>query len=520
MAHGFPYTQSAMTHPLKVTLVRGPLVTATAFSNLATPCLGLAYIAGYAHKHGYECRIVDAVADALDQYRPVPSRSGLLAQGLSFDEAIAKIPGDSDVIGFTVMFSAEWPVQREFIMAVRRRFPTALFVAGGEHVTALTELTLRDCPALDICVRGEGEHTFVEVLDAYRQGSDVGAVVSHVGSRDENGQTRINGALPRIRDLATVPRPLWPDGYLDKFWKAGKAFGIQSERDLPMLASRGCPYQCTFCSSPQMWTTRYVLRDTDDVIAEMKDAIDRWGVTAIQFYDLTAIVKKAWIMEFCQKLLDRGIKVNWSLPSGTRSEALDDDVLTMLKKTGCNFITYAPESGDEETLKAIKKKVKLSRLDRSIDAAKRLGLTIRANLLIGFPGETRAQVLRTIRYGLSLAWRGVDDVGITLFAPYPGSELFGKLCASGVIRLNDDYFLNLHSRWTANPLLVNENLTARELATLRLCFMLLNYIVGYLRFPSRILRTIRNVFFRNEAATNFEHFLKNAFRPLLARRAS
>ena len=501
-----------MAFGTKVTLARGPMVTATALSNLATPSLGLAYVAGYARKRGYECEIVDAVADGLDRYWRVPGREQLLAQGLDFQQTIDRIPADSEVIGITTMFSAEWPVQRDFIAALRKRLPRALLVAGGEHATALTEFSLRDCPALDVCVRGEGEHTFVELLDAVRLGKDIGSNVGHIGYRTADGEIRINGSLPRIRDIASIPWPYWPEGYLEKFWKAGKAFGIQSPRDIPMLASRGCPYQCTFCSSPQMWTTRYVLRDPDDVIAEMRHAIENYKVTAVQFYDLTAIVKKKWVLELCQKMLDNGIKINWSLPSGTRSEALDGEVLAMLQKTGCNFVVYAPESGDEATLRIIKKKVKLERMNESIRAAKRLGLVLRANLLIGFPHETRAQVQQTIRYGLALAWQGVDDVGISLFAPYPGSEIFADLVSRGVIRLDDAYFLNLNSRWTANPLHVNPAVGPRELAFYRLTFMMLNYVVGYLRYPSRILRTIRNVLFRDEAATNFEHFLKNAFR--------
>jgi hypothetical protein len=106
----------------------------------------------------------------------------------------------------------------------------------------------------------------------------------------------------------------------------------------------------------------------------------------------------------------------------------------------------------------------------------------------------------------------VDDVGISLFAPYPGSEMFKDLQARGVIELTDAYFMNLNSRWTSNQLRVNPRTTPRELAFYRLGFMLLNYSIGYLRYPGRIVRTIRNVFFRDAAATNFEHFLKNAFR--------
>src|SRR5262245_28548440 len=152
-------SESLHREKLRVTLVRGPFVsTLRAASNEATPCLGLAYIAGYLQQHGYAVTIVDAVGEDLDRFWTMREYPGLFMKGLSFPETIDRIPGDTDVIGFSAMFSAEWPVQRALIAATRERFPNALFVAGGEHITALPDYSLRDCPALDVCVRGEGEH--------------------------------------------------------------------------------------------------------------------------------------------------------------------------------------------------------------------------------------------------------------------------------------------------------------------------------------------------------------------------
>src|SRR5947208_14682928 len=204
---------------------------------------------------------------------------------------------------------------------------------------------------------------------------------------------------------------------------AGKSYGVCTERDMPLLVSRGCPFQCTFCSSPQMWTTLYKLRDVEDVIAEIKFYQKVYDITAFQLYDLTAIVKKSWTVEFCQKLLAEGINLKWSLPSGTRSEALDKETLEYLRRTGCNYLCYAPESGSPETLKRIKKKVNLPRMTESILEARRQGLILRTNLIIGFPDEKRRDVYTTLRYGLKLAFHGVDDVSANVFSPYPGSEI-------------------------------------------------------------------------------------------------
>jgi radical SAM superfamily enzyme YgiQ (UPF0313 family) len=498
---------------LRVTLVQGPVVSRIrAASNEATPCIGLAYVAGYARQHGYEVTILDAIAEGLNRYWPLEGRPGFICQGLPFTEIVDRIPADTEVFGFSAMFSGEWPIQRDLIKAIRVRFPHALFVAGGEHITALPEYSLRDCPALDACVCGEGEHTFYEVLESWSATRDF-TRVNGIAYLDANQQFVRNGTLPRIRNVDSIPWPYWPDGYIERFWAVGKSYGVGTERDMPLMISRGCPYQCTFCSSPQMWTTEYRLRDVDDVIAEIKHYHQKYNITAFQLYDLTAIIKKSWTVEFCKRLIAEGLNLKWSLPSGTRSEALDRETLEYLRKTGCNYLCYAPESGSEATLKRIKKKIHLSRMNESIFEAKRQGLVLRANLIIGFPEETRRDVFQTLRYGLKLAMHGVDEVSANVFSAYPGSELFITLAASGKVHLNDDYFFGLTSMYTdltkTDPITFNADMSARELALWRAAFMVTAYLVGYSLYPSRIVRTVRNVF-SHDAATVFEHRLKDA----------
>jgi radical SAM superfamily enzyme YgiQ (UPF0313 family) len=262
-----------------------------------------------------------------------------------------------------------------------------------------------------------------------------------------------------------------------------------------------------------MWTTRYMLRDVDDVLAEIRHYIERYRITAVQLYDLTAITRKAWAIELCQKMIRNGIRLNWSLPSGTRSEALDFETVTLLRQTGCNYLVYAPESGSPRTLKRIKKQITLTSVKASVRAARRVGLVLRTNLIIGFPFETRRDVFRTIAFGLGLAVRGVDEVSINIYSPYPGTELFEELLASGKLTLDDPYFLaltSLNSDYTSvNPLTFNAVMGPRELALYRIGFMLTNYAIGYLLYPWRIVRTLRNVLSQTRATTVFEHRLKD-----------
>ena len=495
-----------------ITLVRGPVVfTNGSINNEAVPQLGLAYISGYLLAKGYKVTVIDSSAEGLGKISPLKEYPGYSYQGITHSDVISRIPKQTRIIGFTSMFSGEWPVLRDLIIQTRESFPEALIVAGGEHITAVTEYCLRDCPALDVCVRGEGEHTFYQLLEAYLGTGDFLDVpgIAYIKKEDQYQQ---NGNKPPRMEDVKIPWPDWPEDYLEKFWRAGKSYGVATERDMPFMLSRGCPFQCTFCSSPQMWTTKYNFRDLDDVMKEIKYYIKRYDITALQMYDLTAIIKKQWAMEFCQRLIDEGIKLKWSLPDGTRSEALDKEVLIMMKKSNINYLVYAPESGSQRTLKKIKKRVKLKRLIESVIEAKRLGLTVRTNVIIGFPHETWWDIIQTILFQMRNAIRGVDDVTIYIFSPYPGTEIFDDLTRAGKVKLNDDYFLKLTSLngdyFTTNLKTFNENISGRMLGVVRLVAVLINYAISYLLYPRRIIRTIRNIYSTN-AATVFEHRLKD-----------
>ena len=267
---------------------------------------------------------------------------------------------------------------------------------------------------------------------------------------------------------------------------------------MPILASRGCPYECTFCSNPLMFGRRFYTREIGDLINQIKYYIKEYQITGLQFYDLTIIVKKQWIMEFCEALKENNINLEWSLPSGTRSEALDLEVLQSLASVNLTYLVYAPESGSAETLKAIKKKVKIPRMEQSIKYAISQGIAVRTNLIIGFPGETRLQLYRTLYQQLRFAFMGVEDVPTYYFNAYPGTELFDLLIEEERIKLNDEFFhsLNSLSHYNLFPTNVsyNEYMNRYELYIYRMIGMTLSYLISYVFRPNRILRTIKSIF--------------------------
>ncbi len=477
-----------------ITLIRPPTVsTPHAYSVPIAPPLGLAYVAAALDAAGHTTSIIDALGEAPMNRGPA-CHPKLVSHGLCIGDIVARIDPGTEGVGVSTMFSQEWPHTEHLINAIHRRLPHVPIFIGGEHATAAWDHVLDTCPAVTLCVLGEGEETSVEVA-ARLTGEGEWADVAGIAHRDEQGRAVRTSPRKRITSLGDIPRPAWHKTPLAAYLDGGFGHGVDLGRSMPVLATRGCPYQCTFCSNPTMWTTRYYLRDVADVVDEIEEYVDRYRVTNIDFYDLTAIVKRQWVLEFCGELQRRGLRITWQLPSGTRTEVLDEEVLTALYRTGCRNITYAPESGSPRTLERIRKRLSLPRLEASVRAAKRVGIALKCNLIVGFPDETRWDVLQTVAYALKLAWLGVDDVPFYLFSPYPGSALFRRLRERGVIaRVDNDYFASLGcfmdlttgSRFC-------DGVGPRELNLYRLVGMSTAYAIGYLTRPWRVVRTLRNV---------------------------
>jgi radical SAM superfamily enzyme YgiQ (UPF0313 family) len=134
----------------------------------------------------------------------------------------------------------------------------------------------------------------------------------------------------------------------------------------------------------------------------------------------------------------------WQLPSGTRSEIIDDGLAAALARSGCKNLVLAPESGSPRLLKIIKKKINLDHVTVAIAAATRHGLSVKTNHIVGFPDERRRDILQTVWFAWRQAVMGVDATAFTLFTPYPGTELFDEMRKNGTIpALDDSYFRSL-----------------------------------------------------------------------------
>jgi anaerobic magnesium-protoporphyrin IX monomethyl ester cyclase len=503
-----------------ITLIRPSTVASKfAYSVGIVPPLGPAYLAASLLRGGHEVAVIDAVGEA-----PLQKISGghpdLVAYGLSIDEIVRRMPGTTDGVALSVMFSQQWPLVRQLVEAVHAERPNTPIIVGGEHVVGTWRAILEQCPAVTACAFGEGEETIVEFA-GYLEGRMALGAIAGIAYRDEGLFVRTR-PRERIEHIDDIPRPAWHLFPLETYLAAGFGHGTGAKRSVPMLATRGCPYQCTFCSSPAMWTTRYIARSATDVVDEIEEHVSNYGATNIDFCDLTAVIKRTWILELCAELERRSVRITYQLPSGTRSEALDHEVLAALYRTGCRNICYAPESGSENTLDRIKKRVVLDRLVESVIAAKHVGIKVKTNLMIGFPDETRADLWKTLRFGAKLVWLGADDVPLFPFSPYPGSQLYEELRANGTLpAMDDDYFASLSYMDITSARSVSRHVGDTELVVTRFVGMSALIALGYLRRPRRVPRTALNLL-TGTSETNLELRLnelrKRTLRAALPRR--
>ena len=485
-----------------ITLIRPPAVSSRfAYTAGVVLPIGPAYIAGTLLAAGYRVAVVDALGEAPLQ-RGQTSQPNLICHGLAIAEIVDRIDASTDAVAISVMFSQQWPHVADLIRAIHARLPGRPIFVGGEHVTGAWEFVLDTCEPVTACAIGEGEETMLE-LAAFVAGTGALEDVKGIACRID-GRAQRTAPRPRIRSVDAIPRPAWHLFPVANYLDRGFTYGVNLGRSMPILATRGCPYQCTFCSSPAMWTTRYYVRDVVDVVDEIASYVERYGATNIDFYDLTAIIKRDWILAFCAELERRELAITYQLPSGTRSEVLDEEVLTALARTGCRNICYAPESGSPETLARIKKKVKPERMVRSIRAATRANIVVKANLIIGFPDETRRQMWDTVRFGMKLAWLGVEDLPLFTFIPYPGTELYRDLRAKKVIpEMSNEYFARLGYGDLDSAASLTRHVSSRQLAWVRLIGMMTFLAIGYARRPWRIFRTLRALI-DERSATNVE----------------
>jgi len=470
------------------------------------PSIGLAYIGAYLKQNGLDYQAIDACGLALDRILPYEGSDNIYVQGLSVDEVVERIGPGTKIVGMTCLFSHCWPLVVRLVREIRRTRPGVFLVAGGEHPTALPQSALDD-DLFEVVVAGEGEETFLELSRAVLGGQPWKAI--HGLIYRENGNLVRNPDRRRVLQIDGFPQPDWEPWCIEAYIAHHQMPGINLGRQMPILGSRGCPYDCKFCSNAGMWTRKYLMRDPQGLVDEMESMKRKYRVDSFTFMDSTFVVDRKKTLAFAKELIARKTNITYQLPAGTRCEAFDDELAEALSDSGLRNFAFAPESGSTEILAVIRKQIDLGRFERAVRTVLKTRMTVCCFIVIGVPEETPATLQQTLQLLRKLAWLGVHDVTVSQFTPYPGSDYFRELWAAGRLSRDLTELKDVIDFYSPHDKSYAKALTPRQLYRWMLWLYVNFYVLSFVRRPFRLLKNLWEFLARGVENTRYMRLLKD-----------
>lgn len=364
---------------------------------------------------------------------------------LSPEEAVKTIDfSQYDVIGVS-SYSTQYSYLKSFTTMLKERYPEALIVCGGPGPTFSYQAILKNT-GVDVCVLGEGELTFLDLLENRH---DLKAVkgIAYAG----NGIIK-TPEREHIKDLDDLPLPNRELFDLEKIMEtshrvrmeAGDACHAKLTRSADIIAGRGCPYSCTYCSKT---FDGLRLRSVEKITAEIGHLIQRYGVNHVLFNDELVLVNKKRILHLCTEL--GKLNIAWSCQG--RVNQVDKEVLTAMKDAGCIEIGYGVESVSQKILDAMNKKIRAADIIPVLKMTREVGIKPIVQYMYGYPGEDDETISNTVTFFKQIDY---PFVGFTT-TPLPGTALYDDCMKKGLIVDEEEYLMKLDSGYNIDHPLVN-----------------------------------------------------------------
>ena len=312
----------------------------------------------------------------------------------------------------------------DLINQTKRINPNIKIIMGGVHASSLYEQILRKFP-LDAIVLGEGETTTPELMDAFLRRKSL-SKVKGIAYKNKKGEIKITPPRMPIHNLDEIPFP--KHELFEEVMKKSKI--------ALMMTSRGCPYGCTFCSTSVYWGRRWRPRSAKNVVDEIEHILKKFPyVKEILFYDDTMIVDNQRVIDICEEIIRRGIKIKWNCSA--RIDRVSKEMLIKMKQAGCKRITYGIESGSPKILKSIEKKITREHILKAVQITNEVGLEYGAYLMVGNPGEDWETIKETRKFLRRLKNLVVESIG--RLEIYPNTAIYELSKKQGTIE--DSYWL-------------------------------------------------------------------------------
>lgn len=412
---------------MKILLIH-PYITSDGRDTVLTEPLGLAYLAACLTEH--EVKIIDLYAMGFNELTEV---DGLFRRGISEEKKIAEMikAFSPDVVGITCNFTSYAPDAYEVAQIAKSSINKTLIVLGGAHASMNSEEVLGENKCVDVVVRGEGEITFRELIEAHDAGRELNNIAG-ITYREPDGEIISNPKRPLISDLNVLPMPDRSKLQMDTYLNINSMSMPFAKREpvATLMTSRGCPFNCIFCSTKVVWERKFRPRTAENVISEIEHLVSAYGVREIAIMDDQFVANKARVHQICDMLIEKRVNVTISIPSGTSVWIVDEALLRKMRKAGFYRLCFPIETGNLNSLRFIRKPIDLQKAKETIKLANRLGFWTQGNFMIGFPYETREEIQETIEYAYQ---SGLDYALFYIAKPHAGSEMYDIFEQEGLL---------------------------------------------------------------------------------------
>jgi len=393
--------------------------------------IGLAYLASVLEEDNHQVTVIDCPTLDIDHSKLKSKLEEL----------------EPDLVGITAMTPT---IGSALICAEKAKeaCQKSLVILGGPHATFMDKEILSETPNVDIVVRGEGEQTIREIAHAL-EGKMKMREIRGISIRKNREIFQTPDRKP-IENLESLPHPSYKHFPLEKY----RVFG---RKIMPIITSRGCPFQCSFCVTSRLFGKSVRMRSSNHVVNELEWLKAEFGAEAYSFFDDTFTFDIDRARKICEEMKRRKIDLPWDCQ--TRADRISRELLASMKKANCEVITIGVESASSTVLKSIGKRVSPEQNRKAIEMIKEAGISVVVSLIIGYPGET----LEDIRHTLDFVYKAKpDDVYVCIATPYPGTKLYNLIKEKGW-KMSPDW-----SQYdTLNPVFENPLIPGEKLLEIR-----------------------------------------------------
>jgi radical SAM superfamily enzyme YgiQ (UPF0313 family) len=436
---------------MKVTFLNPPQTNSKyKFLGVVAPSLGIGYMASVLEHNNVDVDVIDA--SALE---------------LSYDEIGYEIlKRKPDIVSISAL-TPTIGVALDSADKIKQVKPDTIVVLGGYHPTFEYESVLEE-KSVDVVVRGEGEYTLLELVQTLENHGDLKNVKGLAFHDEKDGSLVLTPDRPVVQNLDELPFPAFHLFPMEKYRILNISTNVAT-----IITTRGCPMQCSFCSSAALHGNKLRRRSYQNVCDEIELRLLEEKIDTIAFMDDTFTLNKRFVIDFCNEIKRRNLKFWWGCTS--RVDTLDEELLKLMKETGCITLFMGVESADQHVLEKMNKNITLDKTQRAFDLCRKVGIRTIASCVIGMPEDTRESINSTIEFVKKL---NPNYALYSLATPYPGTRFYNESFKKDLITIKD------WSKYTLiNPVLKTMDCSSDELRRLQK-----KAFIGFYLRPSYLIR--------------------------------